>query len=210
MDALKQAHIASDEYCSLANTVGWSTTFEFPQSAVDEDHQLCQEYGHDFTLMCKIKQSMLAANRLSVERVKCIFDDQSDKVQGMAQRDFLLLLDFAENGITPIIGYDFVPEATNIPPLRARYEKVVHTVNSLLFVQFKNGTMLIMKTAKAQTIPGVHYSPQHHAESKEKPEGRVIGDLSGQHILPSMVQRTARTRCEHSYRTLVVKSSIPL
>jgi hypothetical protein len=74
MDALKQAHIASDEYCSLANTVGWNTTFEFPQSAVDEDHQLCQEYGHDF------KQSMLAANRLLVERVKRIFGDQSDKV----------------------------------------------------------------------------------------------------------------------------------
>ena len=31
------------------------------------------------------------------------------------------------------------------------------------------------------TIPGVHFSPQHHADSKGKPEGRVIGDLSGQH-----------------------------
>ena len=30
-------------------------------------------------------------------------------------------------------------------------------------------------------INGLHLSPQHHADSKGKPEGRIIGDLSGQH-----------------------------
>ena len=30
-------------------------------------------------------------------------------------------------------------------------------------------------------IDGLHLSPQHHADSKGKPEGRIIGDLSGQH-----------------------------
>jgi hypothetical protein len=113
LDALKQAHIASDEYYSLANAVAWNTTLEFPQSAVDEDHQLWQDCGHDFTLLCKVKQGRLVANRLSVQRVKLTFNDHGDRVPGMAQSDFLLLLDFAENGITPIIGYDFVPEATN-------------------------------------------------------------------------------------------------
>ena len=32
-----------------------------------------------------------------------------------------------------------------------------------------------------KSILGIHFSPQYHANSKEKPEGRVIGDLSGQH-----------------------------
>jgi hypothetical protein len=123
-------------------------------------------------------KSNKAANRLSVQRVKSTFGNHGDRVPGLAQSDFLLLLDFAENGITPIIGYDFVPEATNIPPLRARYEKAVHTVNSLLFDKFKNGTMLIMKTVQAQTIPGVHFSPRQY------PEGHVIGDLSG-NVYPS-------------------------
>ena len=202
LDALKQAHIASDEYYSLANAVAWNTTFEFPQSAVAADHQLWQECGQDFTLLCKTKQSKLAANRLSVERVKRTFGEHGDKVQGMAHKDFLLLLDFAANGITPIIGYDFVPEATNIPPLRARYEKVVHTVNCLLFDQFKNGTMLIMTTAQAQTIPGVHFSPQHHAESKGKPEGRVIGDLSGQHD-PAYTPLNGTANSKDALRTLI-------
>jgi len=57
MDALKQAHLASDDYYSVANAVAWNTTFEFPQSAVDEDQQLWQDCCHDFTLLCKIKQS---------------------------------------------------------------------------------------------------------------------------------------------------------
>ena len=39
-----------------------------------------------------------------------------------------------------------------------------------------------MKTELAQTIDGIHFSPQHQADSKGKPEGRVIGDLSGQHV----------------------------
>ena len=30
-------------------------------------------------------------------------------------------------------------------------------------------------------INGLHLSPQHHADSKGKPEGRIIGDLSGHH-----------------------------
>jgi hypothetical protein len=105
--------------------------------------------------------------------VKRTFNGHGDRVPGMTQSDFLLLLNFAENGITPIIGYNFVPEATNIPPLRTRYEKVVHTVNSLLFDKFNDGTMLIMKTVQTQTISGVHFSPQHHAESKRKPVGTL-------------------------------------
>jgi len=103
---------------------------------------------------------------------------------------------FAENGITPIIGYDFVPEATNIPPLRARYEKAVHTVNSLLFDKFKNGTMLIMKTVQAQTIPGVHFSPRQY------PEGHVIGNLSGQQD-PTYTPLNGTANSKDALRTLI-------
>lgn len=38
-----------------------------------------------------------------------------------------------------------------------------------------------METDKAKKIEGSHFSPQHKADSKGKQEGRVIGDLSGQH-----------------------------
>ena len=41
--------------------------------------------------------------------------------------------------------------------------------------------MVFLKDNEAKSIPGIHLSPQHHADSKGKPEGRIIGDLSGQH-----------------------------
>ena len=41
--------------------------------------------------------------------------------------------------------------------------------------------MILLSLQDAKSIPGIHFSPQHHADSKGKPEGRVIGDLSGQH-----------------------------
>ena len=88
----------------------------------------------------------------------------------MLLSDFHLLLDFATNGITPIVAADFVPENVHIPPLRARYVTLKHTINHLLFEQWGKGTMIMMETEQAKTVDGVHFSPQHHADSKGKPE----------------------------------------
>jgi hypothetical protein len=41
--------------------------------------------------------------------------------------------------------------------------------------------MILLRREDAMRITGLHLSPQHHADSKGKPEGRIIGDLSGQH-----------------------------
>jgi hypothetical protein len=41
--------------------------------------------------------------------------------------------------------------------------------------------MALLDTEKAQQIQGIHFSAQHQADTKGKQEGRVIGDLSGQH-----------------------------
>ena len=41
--------------------------------------------------------------------------------------------------------------------------------------------MALLDTEKAKKIQGIHFSAQHQADSKGKQEGRVIGDLSGQH-----------------------------
>ena len=101
----------------------------------------------------------------------------------MLQSDFVILTDFARHGITPLYAPDFVPNSDHVPPLRDRYIKVKHTVNYLLYQQYLANTMIMLDTDLALTIPGLHLNPQHHADSKEKPEGRVIGDLSGQHDL---------------------------
>jgi hypothetical protein len=181
LDALQRAHIASDEYYNLKHAAAWNTTFEFPSEAVTADMQLWEQCSHDFTLMCKTKQGRLADNRLSEARVREVFGHDGTMIPGMLASDFDLLLEFGRTGVTPILPNDFKPENKMIPPLRARYTTLKHTINSLLFEQWEKNTMILMTTAEAMRIDGAHFSPQHQADSKGKPEGRIIGDLSGQH-----------------------------
>jgi len=115
--------------------------------------------------MCQTKQSKLAHNRISVQRVLDTFGSQGTKVPGMMFPDFKLLLEFARNGITSPVGADFVPQASNLPPLRQRYMTLKHTVNSLLFQQWDDGTMALLPTNKAQKFVGAHFSQQHQADS---------------------------------------------
>ena len=62
LSALQEAHIASDEYYTMAHAAEWNTTFEFPPDAIAADRMLWDQCGHDFTLMCKTKQDKLAGN----------------------------------------------------------------------------------------------------------------------------------------------------
>jgi hypothetical protein len=131
--------------------------------------------------MCKNKQSRLAPNRISVRRIEAIFGQDGDRVPGVDHTDINLLKEFAEFGITPPVSPKFKPESINLPPLRDRYIKLHHTIDKLLYKQFMDGTMIFLKLEEAQKISELHISPQHHADSKGKQEGRCIGDLSGQH-----------------------------
>ena len=81
----------------------------------------------------------------------------------------------------PIVSPSFKAEAVNVAPLRDRYNKLQHTINKLLYKLYSDGTMILLRREDAMRINGLHLSPQHHADSKGKPEGRIIGDLSGQH-----------------------------
>lgn len=179
--ALEEAHKAADGHYTLKHAEQWNTDFEFPQSAIDADTKLWIECSNDLTVMCKVKQAKLAHNRISVQRVLQAFGTLGNKYPTMLHSDFMILMDFAANGITPLIAEDFQPQSTNKPPLRARYLTLKHTVNFLLYKQHTEGTVLLLKTPDSDKIKDIHYSPQHQADSKGKQEGRVIGDLSGQH-----------------------------
>jgi hypothetical protein len=178
LTALQQAHIASDGYYSVEHAKQWNTTFEFLAEVIAADAALLASCGNDFTLMCKTKQSKMAHNRISVQRIIDTFGPLGTKVPGMLFSDFKLLSEFTHNGITPPVGADFIPQTRNLPPLRQGYMTLKHTVNSLLFKQWGDGTMALLKTDEAQKIEGAHFSLQHQADSKGKQEGRTgkVGD----------------------------------
>ena len=152
-----------------------------PPQALASDAALFRQCNMDFLTMCMHKQSLLASNRLSLDRLHFIFASDGLRVPGFNPHDFNILCEFAVNSITPPVSPNFRPQSQNIPPLRDRYILLQHPINRLLYKQYTDGTMILLSLQDAKTIPGVHFSPQHHADSKGKPEGRVIGDLSGQH-----------------------------
>jgi len=179
--ALTAAHKASDEYYTSKHTAAWDTTFVIPTAAIESDAELFRNCNKDFSRMCRNKQELLSSNRLSVSRLHSIFGPDGTKIPGVSPRDFQILCEFAQDGITPPVSPSFRPESVNIPPLRDRYILLHHPINRLLYKQYTDGTMIFLNLNDAISIPGIHFSPQHHADSKGKQEGRVIGDLSGQH-----------------------------
>ena len=104
MNALQQAHIASDGYYNVRHAQQWNTTFEFPPEAVAADAALLHSCRNDFALMRRAKQSKLAHNRLSVRRVIETFGPLGTKIPGM--------LEFAQNGITPPSSGQLTTSAT--------------------------------------------------------------------------------------------------
>ena len=81
--------------------------------------------------MCKHKQSLLASNRLSLDRVHSIFGFDGQRVPGVDPQDFTTLCDFAVHGITPPVSPNFRPQSENLPPLRERYLLLQHPINRL-------------------------------------------------------------------------------
>ncbi len=80
------------------------------------------------------------------------------------------------NGITPLVSPNFTPDSINVAPLRETYLKLHHTIDKLLYKLYRDGAMIFLRKQEAMGIEGLHLSPQHHADSKGKPEGRIIGD----------------------------------
>lgn len=181
MSALRAAHIAADEYYTVRHALAWDTDFVIPVEAIEADSNLFHSCGLDFAAMYRHKQQLLAHNRLSTERIFFILGPTGQRIPGVTTHDFNTLLEFAAHGITPLVSPGFKPESINVAPLRDRYLKLHHTIDRLLYKLYQDGTMIFLRKKDAMCIDGLHLSPQHHADSKGKPEGRIIGDLSGQH-----------------------------
>ena len=61
------------------------------------------------------------------------------------------------------------------------YVKFHHNIYKLLYKLYSDGTIIFLRREDALRINGLNLSPQHHANFKGKPEGRIIRDLSGHH-----------------------------
>ena len=122
--ALQKAHQASDEYYTMRHAMEWDTTFVIPSEAIVNDSALFRDCDYDFPKMCRYKQNLLAANRISRHRINSVFGTDGQRIPGVDLRDINILLGFADNGITPPVASSFSPEKENVAPLRDRYLKL--------------------------------------------------------------------------------------
>jgi len=72
---------------------------------------------------------------------------------------------------------DFVPNETPMP-LRPKYKEVESCINRMLYEQYVAGAVLILPTAEAVRIPGIHYSSISWTKKALVAKGRLIGDPS--------------------------------
>ena len=79
----------------MQHALAWNTDFVFPAEAIAADSMLFRECCYDFATMCRYKQSKLAHNRLSTERIFTIFGPTGTKIPGVPLQDFNTLLEFA-------------------------------------------------------------------------------------------------------------------
>ena len=149
MSALQAAHTAADEYYTVRHAMAWNTDFVFPVEAIAADAALFRDCGYDFATMCRHKQSKLAHNRLSTERIFSIFGPTGKAIPGVSMLDFNTLIEFATYGITPIVSPSFKADAVNVAPLRDRYIKLQHTINKLLYKLYSDGTMILLRREDA-------------------------------------------------------------
>ena len=80
-----------------------------------------------------------------MERIISTLGPTEQKIPGVTKQDFNTLLEFAANGITPLVSPGFKPESINVAPLRDRYIKLHHTINILSFKLYNDGTMIFQR-----------------------------------------------------------------
>ena len=102
-----------------------------------------------FATMCRYKQSKLAHNRLSTERIFSIFGPTGTTIPAVSLLEINTFIEFATYGITPIVSPSFKADAVNVAPLRDRYIKLQHTINKLLYKLYSDGTMILLRREDA-------------------------------------------------------------
>jgi hypothetical protein len=177
VDILSEAFVAASGEYSIRAAQTWAQDYTFPAELLQRDVAAFQVANNDMYTFCTNRQSHLQSERLSLSRVKDCFGSEGQLIPGVHLSDFHRLCTVATEGIQLHLPEGFSP--TSEPqPLRTTYVKVSAAVHKMLAAQVEYGTVLILPLQMALTIPGIHFSAQHWAPNKGKPQGRSIGDVS--------------------------------
>ena len=167
-EILIRAYKASDDNFGEQEALRWAGGFRFPQDIATRDSNRLVAANFNLEKMAQRQHTVMATNRLSIERV--------NKWVDIADPDLQRLISLVE-GIPILTGKDFIPNE-NPPPLRKKYLRVSPAVNKLMYQLYEKDLIFILPTKTVKTLPNIHFSSTHWTTKKGKECGRPIGDAS--------------------------------
>ena len=144
--------------------------------------------------LVKSIQSTHAADRLSLHRVRQWVpadDPDRHRIESLATR-----------GMNLIVSPVFCPNGTP-PPIRQLYKQVAGACNGMFQDLWRNDLAVILPSALAAGIHGVHYSAAHWAKKAQTPKGRQIFDSSGRDPATALNSEWAAQALEECYGQIV-------
>ena len=164
---VKASFFVSDQEFGEREALEWAEGFEFPTGINIRDEFDLQLMRGDLGEVAKSRHFSMGDTRLSLSRIESLgyVDEDIIRLQGLVR------------GMDIIVEQNFVPNS--VPPkLRAKYLRVAPAFNKMILEQYEAGAILIMSTAAARNVPGVHFSSAHWTVKSGKKKGRNIGDCS--------------------------------
>lgn len=174
---LEEAHRAASEVFGMEAAKEWGGNFVFPPDVFSRDATRLQSLQGDIVALIGQHHNERAHLYLSEARVTSVFGADGDKIRNVSLEDFRRVLKLAREGIHIMTPPEF-HLCGSPPPFRTKYLAVAPAVHKVLYDQFVEGSVLVIPTERACAIPGIHFSVQHWALKKNKPQGRVICDVS--------------------------------
>lgn len=174
---VREAYVAASDVFGAREAQKWADGFVFPREARQRDQDIFVSTGYNIEALCTAHHNALASNRLSISRITDLLGEHGEKCPAVSQLDLARLKKIAREGVTIQTPSGFSPSRLP-PPRRVKYLQVANAINKLLYAQFQNKTVILLPTALALGIPGIHFSPQHWAPKKGKEQGRSICDTA--------------------------------
>jgi hypothetical protein len=173
---LSEAWQLSSVTFNIDDAVKWADGFRFPKDVCDRDSKDLQKYG-SIQNLCDARHQTVQQKKLNLKRV----EDTVTQLRASsfnASQDKERAKQIAEFGMSIPTARGFKPCNTP-PPLRNKYLRVQSAVNKIIFSMYEKGhTVLLLPTAEAKKIPGIHFSATHWTTKKNKSSGRILGDQS--------------------------------
>lgn len=174
---LGEAHRTASEVFGVEAAKVWGSDFVFPPDVFSRDATRLQLLQGDIGSLIGQHHAERAHLYLSEARVISVFGANGDKIRNVPREDIQRVLKLARVGIQIMTPADFNP-CVSPPPFRTKYLAVTPAVHKVLYDQFLEGSVLVIPTVQASAIPGINFGVQHWALKKNKPQGRVICDVS--------------------------------